>query len=77
MKRKLPQAEIDDMIISQANDDSAWDKSIRVRQIHKVKVSAKKKVGSRILDELRSEYDLRTLLKDSVRGKYTKKYRAG
>ena len=28
-------------------------------------------------DELRPEYDLRTLLKDSVRGKYAERYRAG
>jgi hypothetical protein len=28
-------------------------------------------------DELRSEYDLRTLLKGAVRGKYVKRYRAG
>lgn len=28
-------------------------------------------------DELRPEYDLRVLLKDSVRGKYVDRYRAG
>ena len=28
-------------------------------------------------DELRPEYDLRTLLKGSVRGKYANRYRAG
>jgi len=28
-------------------------------------------------DELRSEYDLGKLLKDSVRGKYAEQYRAG
>lgn len=28
-------------------------------------------------DELRSEYDLKTLLKGGVRGKYAKKYREG
>jgi len=28
-------------------------------------------------DELRPEYDLRTLLKDGVRGKYVERYRAG
>ena len=28
-------------------------------------------------DELRPEYDLRTLLKGSVRGKYAERYRAG
>jgi len=28
-------------------------------------------------DELRSEYDLRELLKDGVRGKYAEKYSAG
>lgn len=28
-------------------------------------------------DELRPEYDLRTLLKDGVRGKYTERFRAG
>jgi hypothetical protein len=28
-------------------------------------------------DELRPEYDLRTLLKGSTRGKYAEKYRAG
>lgn len=30
-----------------------------------------------IHDELRPEYDLRVLLKDSVRGKYVDRYRAG
>lgn len=77
MKRKLPEADIDATIIAQANDDSAWDSPIEVGQIRKVKVDAKKKVGSRISDELRSEYDLRALLKNSVRGKYATKYRAG
>jgi hypothetical protein len=28
-------------------------------------------------DELRPEYDLKTLLKDGVRGKYVERYRAG
>lgn len=28
-------------------------------------------------DELRSDYDLKTLLKGGVRGKYAKKYREG
>jgi hypothetical protein len=28
-------------------------------------------------DELRPEYDLKTLLKDGVRGKYTARYNAG
>jgi len=28
-------------------------------------------------DELRPEYDLKTLLKDGVRGKYTERYNAG
>ncbi|MFO7632796.1 MAG: hypothetical protein R6W76_09665 [Caldilinea sp.] len=28
-------------------------------------------------DELRPQYDLRTLLKDGVRGKYVERYRAG
>jgi hypothetical protein len=28
-------------------------------------------------DELRPEYDLKSLLKDGVRGKYTEKYNAG
>jgi hypothetical protein len=28
-------------------------------------------------DELRPEYDLKTLLKDGVRGKYTARYQAG
>ena len=28
-------------------------------------------------DELRSEYDLRELLKGGIRGKYTERYRAG
>ena len=37
----------------------------------------KKKFNSEMSDELRPEYDLRTLLKGGVRGKYAAKYRAG
>ena len=37
----------------------------------------KKKIDSEMSDELRPEYDLRALLKHSVRGKYAAKYRAG
>ena len=37
----------------------------------------KKRFDSEMSDELRPEYDLRTLLKGGVRGKYAAKYRAG
>ena len=37
----------------------------------------KKKIQSKMDDELRSEYDLRDLLKGAVRGKYVQRYRAG
>jgi len=37
----------------------------------------KKKVHNEMNDELRSEYDLRELLKGAVRGKYAERYRAG
>ncbi len=37
----------------------------------------KKKIDNEMNDELRSEYDLRTLLKQGVRGKYAERYRAG
>jgi len=37
----------------------------------------KKKQKSDVEDELRPEYDLRKLLKGSVRGKYAERYRAG
>jgi hypothetical protein len=37
----------------------------------------KKKLQSEMDDELRSEYDLRELLKGGVRGKYVERYRAG
>lgn len=37
----------------------------------------KKKLKTEMDDELRSEYDLRELLKDGIRGKYTERYRAG
>ncbi len=37
----------------------------------------KKKLRSEMDDELRSEYDLRELLKDATRGKYAERYRAG
>ena len=37
----------------------------------------KKKDESENLDELRPEYDLRELLKDGVRGKYTERYKQG
>ena len=36
-----------------------------------------KKNSVEINDELRPEYDLKNLLKDGVRGKYTKRFRAG
>ena len=35
------------------------------------------KKNTEINDELRSEYDLKSLLKDGVRGKYTARYNAG
>ena len=37
----------------------------------------KKKSTNEMNDELRSEYDLRQLLKGGVRGKYAARYRAG
>jgi len=37
----------------------------------------KKGFRSEMNDELRSEYDLRELLKGAVRGKYVERYRAG
>jgi len=37
----------------------------------------KKKKQNRMADELRPEYDLRSLLKHGVRGKYAERYRAG
>ncbi len=36
-----------------------------------------KKNSVEMNDELRPEYDLKNLLKDGVRGKYTKRFRAG
>ena len=36
-----------------------------------------KKHKDEMTDELRSEYDLRQLLKGGVRGKYAKRYQAG
>jgi hypothetical protein len=36
-----------------------------------------KKRLDEVNDELRPEYDVRSLLKDGVRGKYTEKYREG
>ena len=36
-----------------------------------------KKKTTEMKDELRSEYDLKSLLKGGVRGKYAKKYREG
>jgi hypothetical protein len=35
------------------------------------------KKKSNVKDELRPEYDMRSLLKGGVRGKYAKRYRAG
>ena len=32
MKRKLSQAEIDNLVVGQADDDSAWEKPVRVRR---------------------------------------------
>ena len=37
----------------------------------------KKKQRTEAVDELRPEYDLRSLLKRGVRGKYAEQYRAG
>jgi hypothetical protein len=37
----------------------------------------KKKLANDMDDDLRPEYDLATLLKDGVRGKYVERYRAG
>jgi len=37
----------------------------------------KKKLQSEMGDELRSEYDLRELLKGATRGKYVERFRAG
>jgi len=37
----------------------------------------KKKLRNEMDDELRSEYDLRELLKGAARGKYVERYRAG
>ena len=37
----------------------------------------KKKLYNEMDDELRSEYDMRELLKGATRGKYVKRYRAG
>ncbi len=37
----------------------------------------KKKLQSEMNDELRSEYDLRELLKGATRGKYVERFRAG
>jgi hypothetical protein len=37
----------------------------------------KKKTTNEMKDELRPEYDLKSLLKGGVRGKYAKKYRGG
>ena len=37
----------------------------------------KKKTKNNMTDELRPEYDLRSLLKRGVRGKYAERYRAG
>ncbi|MBI3914119.1 MAG: hypothetical protein HY327_08055 [Chloroflexi bacterium] len=37
----------------------------------------KKKIDNEMNDELRPEYDLHTLLKQGVRGKYAERYRVG
>lgn len=37
----------------------------------------KKKLKNEYQDDLRSEYDLKTLLKGAVRGKYVRQYQAG
>ncbi len=37
----------------------------------------KKKIDDEMSDELRPEYDMKALLKGSVRGKYAARYRAG
>jgi hypothetical protein len=37
----------------------------------------KKKLKSEYQDDLRPEYDLKTLLKGAVRGKYVRQYQAG
>ncbi len=37
----------------------------------------KKKLENKYQDDLRPEYDLKTLLKGAVRGKYARQYRSG
>ncbi len=37
----------------------------------------KKKTKTEYVDDLRPEYDLKTLLKGAVRGKYARQYRSG
>ena len=37
----------------------------------------KKKINNKLQDDLRPEYDLKTLLKGAVRGKYVRQYQSG
>lgn len=50
---------------------------ISARQLTRAERKAYEEYQTDMDDELRSEYDIRDLLKDGVRGKYAEQYRAG
>jgi len=47
MKKKLSQEEIDNLVVAQADDDSAWEKPIRVRRKKSVPLSIPAELAAR------------------------------
>lgn len=48
MKRKLSQADIDNIVVAQAKDDSAWGKPIRVRRKKSASLVIPAKLAARV-----------------------------
>ena len=46
-KRKLTEHEIDELVEKQANDDSAWEKSVRVRKLKGASISITPELAAR------------------------------
>lgn len=48
-KRKLTQEEIDEIVIAQADDDSAWDKPVRVKKAKLTSVRLPAELAARVV----------------------------
>jgi hypothetical protein len=65
MKKKLTQKEVDEMVISQADDDNAWGKWIAANPARPVSIrlSQKTVASLKVLAKLKKEKGYQTLLK--------------